>query len=57
MLTEHMAQVRDATGRVVELDELARRLERASRSHLQRVGFLRLTHFVMRAAIRALPSP
>ena len=45
MLTEHMAQVRDATGRVVELDELATRLERASRSHLQRVGFLRFNPF------------
>ena len=45
MLTEHMVQVRDATGRVVELDELARRLERASRSHLQRVGFLRFNPF------------
>ena len=45
MLTDHMVQVRDATGRVVELDELARRLERASRSHLQRVGFLRFNPF------------
>jgi PAS domain-containing protein len=45
MLTEHMVQVRDATGRVVELDELARRLERASRSYLQRVGFLRFNPF------------
>ena len=45
MLTDHMIQVRDATGRVVELDELARRLERASRSHLQRVGFLRFNPF------------
>ena len=45
MLTEHMVQVRDATGRVAELDELARRLKRASRSHLQRVGFLRFNPF------------
>jgi hypothetical protein len=45
MLTDHMAQVRDATGRVAELDKLARRLERASRSHLQRVGFLRFNPF------------
>jgi hypothetical protein len=45
MLTEHMVQVRDATGRVVELDELARRLERGSRGHLQRVGFLRFNPF------------
>jgi hypothetical protein len=45
MLTDHMVQVRDATGRVAELDELARRLERASRGHLQRVGFLRFNPF------------
>jgi hypothetical protein len=45
VLTDHMIQVRDATGRVTELDELARRLERASRSHLQRVGFLRFNPF------------
>jgi hypothetical protein len=45
MLAEHMVQVRDATGRVAELDELARRLERASRSHLQCVGFLRFNPF------------
>ena len=45
MLTEHMVQVRDATGRVAELDELARRLERGSRGHLQRVGFLRFNPF------------
>ena len=45
VLTDHMTQVRDATGRVAELDELTRRLERASRSHLQRVGFLRFNPF------------
>ena len=45
MLADHVAQVRDATGRVVELDEVTRRLERASRSHLQRVGFLRFNPF------------
>jgi Protein of unknown function (DUF4446) len=45
MLADHMAQVRDATSRVIELDALARRLERASRSHLQRVGFLRFNPF------------
>ena len=45
LLTEHMAQVRAATGRVAELDELSRRLERASRGHLQRVGFLRFNPF------------
>jgi hypothetical protein len=45
MLTDHMIQVRDVTGRVAELDELSRRLERASRSHLQRIGFLRFNPF------------
>jgi hypothetical protein len=45
VLTDHVAQVRDATGRVSELDESTRRLERASRSHLQRVGFLRFNPF------------
>jgi hypothetical protein len=45
MLAEHMVQVRDATGRVAELDELARRLERTGRVHLQRVGFLRFNPF------------
>jgi hypothetical protein len=45
MLTDHMTQVRNATGRVAELDEFVRRLERASHSHLQRVGFLRFNPF------------
>jgi hypothetical protein len=45
MLADHMAQVREATGRVGELDELTRRLERASRGHLQHVGFLRFNPF------------
>jgi hypothetical protein len=45
MLADHMAQVRDATGRVSELDGLTRRLERASRGHLQHVGFLRFNPF------------
>lgn len=45
VLADHVADVRTATGRVVELDELARRLERANRSHLQRVGFLRFNPF------------
>jgi hypothetical protein len=45
MLADHMTQVREAAVRVVELDELARRLERASRSHLQHVGFLRFNPF------------
>ena len=45
MLTDHMAQLRAATGRVQDLDTLARGLERASRTHLQRVGFLRFNPF------------
>ena len=45
MLTDHMAQVHSATDRVAELDELTRRLARASRGHLQRVGFLRFNPF------------
>ena len=45
VLDDHMVQVREATGRVAELDELVRRLERSSRSHLQRVGFLRFNPF------------
>jgi hypothetical protein len=45
ILADHVAKVRDATGRVAELDELARRLERTSRGHLQRVGFLRFNPF------------
>jgi len=45
ILADHVAVVRDATGRVAELDELTRRLERSSRGHLQRVGFLRFNPF------------
>jgi hypothetical protein len=45
ILAEHMVQVRNATSRVAELDELARRLDRASQRHLQRVGFLRFNPF------------
>lgn len=45
VLAEHVNQVREATGRVQELDILARRLERTSRGHLQRVGFLRFNPF------------
>ena len=45
VLADHVAGVRVATGRVVELDELARSLERASRSHIQHVGFLRFNPF------------
>jgi hypothetical protein len=45
VLADHVAEVRVATSRVAELDELTRRLERASRGHLQRVGFLRFNPF------------
>lgn len=45
VLADHVATVRAATDRVHELDSQARRLERASRSHLQRVGFLRFNPF------------
>jgi len=45
ILADHMAQVRDATGRVQEMDTLTRHLERASRGYLQRVGFLRFNPF------------
>ena len=45
VLADHVVGVRAATGRVVELDELARSLERASRSHIQHVGFLRFNPF------------
>jgi hypothetical protein len=45
ILADHMVKLRDATSRVAELDELARRLERGSRGHLQRVGFLRFNPF------------
>ena len=56
LLTEHMAQVRDGADRVVELDELARRLERASRVICSGSAFCASIHSTMRAAIRALPS-
>ncbi len=45
VLEEHVRQVREATGRVRELDEQVQRLEVASRSHLQRLGFLRFNPF------------
>jgi hypothetical protein len=45
ILADHVTGLRDATGRMVELDELARQLERDSRSHLQHVGFLRFNPF------------
>lgn len=45
VLEEHVAQVRAATGRVGELDLVVRQLERASRGHVQHVGFLRFNPF------------
>ena len=45
VLDQHVSQVREATGRVVELDALTRQLERSSRSHLQHLGFLRFNPF------------
>ena len=45
VLEDHVAQVRAATGRVGELDLLVRQLERASRGHVQHVGFLRFNPF------------
>lgn len=45
VLADHVREVRAATGRVTELDALARDLARTSRVHLQRVGFLRFNPF------------
>lgn len=45
VLEDHVRQVRQATERVTELDELSRQIERASRSHIQRLGFLRFNPF------------
>lgn len=45
VLEDHVRQVREATGQVRELDALTRRLERNSRAHLQRLGFLRFNPF------------
>jgi len=45
VLDQHVTQMREATGRVAELDALTRQLERSSRSHLQHVGFLRFNPF------------
>jgi hypothetical protein len=45
ILDDHVRQVREATERVQELDTMVMRVERASRSHLQRVGFLRFNPF------------
>jgi hypothetical protein len=45
VLEDHVCQVRQATERVTELDELTHQLERASRTHIQRLGFLRFNPF------------
>lgn len=45
VLTDHVAEIREATNHVRELDRLTRHLERTSRCHLQRVGFLRFNPF------------
>jgi hypothetical protein len=45
VLDDHVCQVREATERVQELDAVVMRVERTSRSHLQRVGFLRFNPF------------
>ena len=45
VLQEHVRQVRQAAGRVTELDELTRQLQSTSRRHLQRLGFLRFNPF------------
>jgi len=45
VLEDHVRQVREATGRIQELDMVVMRVERSSRSHLQRVGFLRFNPF------------
>jgi Protein of unknown function (DUF4446) len=45
VLEDHVRQVRQATERVSELDELSRQIERAGRSHIQCLGFLRFNPF------------
>jgi hypothetical protein len=45
ILEEHVLQVRQATERVSELNELTHQMEYASRSHIQRLGFLRFNPF------------
>ena len=45
VLESHVRDVRAARAQAQETDALARGLERASRSHLQRVGFLRFNPF------------
>jgi hypothetical protein len=45
VLDDHVGRVREATERVQDLDAIVMRVERTSRSHLQRVGFLRFNPF------------
>jgi Protein of unknown function (DUF4446) len=45
VLKDHIGQVRQATERVTELDELTHQLEHSGRSHIQRLGFLRFNPF------------
>jgi hypothetical protein len=45
VLEDHVRRVRQAAGRVRELDEVVSRLESVSRGHIQRVGFLRFNPF------------
>jgi hypothetical protein len=45
MLEDHVRQVQEAAGEAAELDGLVRELHWASRSYMQRVGFLRFNPF------------
>lgn len=45
VLQSHVADVRSAVVRSQETDTLARNLERAARSHIQRLGFVRYNPF------------
>lgn len=45
VLQAHVREVRAAVAKTQETDTLARSLERSSRSHLQRVGFVRFNPF------------
>lgn len=45
VLEDHVQQVRQATGRVQELDLMVMRADRENRHHLQRLGFLRFNPF------------
>jgi hypothetical protein len=45
ILEEHVLQIHQAVARMYELDELTHKVERASRGHIQRLGFLRFNPF------------